>query len=78
MRFRQTCSARGERVPVEREERIADAGMREGAFVEKDGGLFTVSDGALVKPEWADKPKKVRQAEATSASRNRFLTSSMR
>ena len=52
----------GRAVPVEREERIADAGMREGALVEKDGGLFTVSDGALVKPEWADKPKKVRQA----------------
>lgn len=52
----------GRVVPVEREERIADAGMREGALVEKDGGLFTVSDGALVKPEWADKPKKVRQA----------------
>ena len=52
----------GRAVPIEREERIADAGMREGAFVEKDGGLFTVSDGALVKPEWADKPKKVRQA----------------
>lgn len=52
----------GRAVPVEREERIADAGMREGALVEKDGGLFTVSDGALVKPEWDDKPKKVRQA----------------
>lgn len=52
----------GRAVPVEREERIADVGMREGALVEKDGGLFTVSDGALVKPEWADKPKKVRQA----------------
>lgn len=52
----------GRAVPVEREEWIADAGMREGALVEKDGGLFTVSDGALVKPEWADKPKKVRQA----------------
>lgn len=52
----------GRAVPVEREERIADAGMREGALVEKDGGLFTVSDGALVKLEWADKPKKVRQA----------------
>jgi len=52
----------GRAVPVEREERIADAGIREGALVEKDGGLFTVSDGALVKPEWADKPKKVRQA----------------
>lgn len=78
MRFRQTCSARGERFPSNGKSGSRMPGMREGAFVEKDGGLFTVSDGALVKPEWADKPKKVRQAASYVGVKKRFLTSSMR
>lgn len=49
----------------------ADAGSKVGQIVAKDGGVYVVQDdGTLEKPEWANDPKKVAQAQRYMALRD--------